>query len=78
MLIWGYDSQVQFPDRGGWGTYIIPNGQCYTTNAGGNSNEGINVYDWSTSQNIGSTIYNGSSGETIVTIPGPSFYAFNG
>jgi hypothetical protein len=30
------------------------------------------------SEYIGSTIYNGSVGETIVTIPGPSFYAYNG
>jgi len=29
-------------------------------------------------QYIGSTVYNGQLGETIVTIAGPSFYAYNG
>lgn len=70
----GFGSSASFPNRGGWGTFVIPNGQCYTTQAGGNINEQINVYDADTGQLIASTIYNGSVGETIVTIAGPSFY----
>jgi hypothetical protein len=71
----GFDSYVSFPDRSGWVTSVIPSGWCDTTQAGGNSNEQIDVYDSDTGQLIGSTIYNGSVGETIVTIAGPSFYA---
>ena len=76
----GYASYVVFPGgtRGGWSTFVIPNGQCYTTHAGGNANEDVDVYDADANQYIASTIYNGSVGETIVTIVGPSFYAYNG
>jgi hypothetical protein len=73
----GYPSYAVFPGRGGLSTYVIPNGQCYSTYLGGTTNEEVDVYanNW---QYIGSTIYNGSVGETIVTIAGPSFYAYNG
>jgi hypothetical protein len=74
----GYGSYAQWPDRGDFSTFVIPNGQCYTSNVGGNTNEDIDIYDACTNQLIGSTIYNGSVGETIVTIAGPSFYAYNG
>ena len=74
----GYASYVVFPDRGGFSTFVIPNGQCHTTVLGGNGNEDVEVFDGDTNQVIASTIYNGSVGETIVTIPGPSFYAYNG
>jgi hypothetical protein len=74
----GYYSYASFPDRGGASTYLVPNGWCYVFPYGGNSNEQVNVYDANNNQYIGSTIYNGSVGETIVTIPGPSFYAYNG
>jgi hypothetical protein len=74
----GYDSYAVFPDRGGFATFVVPNGWCYIFPYGGNSNEEVNVYEANNNQYIGSTIYNGSVGETIVTIPGPSFYAYNG
>jgi hypothetical protein len=75
----GYTSAVVFPDRGDYSTVGIPNGQCYTfDNWAGTTNEEADVYDRGTNQYIGSTIYNGSVGETIVTTAGPSFYAYNG
>jgi hypothetical protein len=74
----GYWSNVEFPDRGGLSTYVIPPGECYGTPLGGSFNEQANVYDSNTGRLIGSTIYNGSVGETIVTIAGPSFYGYNG
>lgn len=74
----GYGSFAVFPDRGGWSTVVIPNGVCLRYAMGGNINEEVDVYDADNGQYIGSTIYNGLVGETIVTIPGPSFYAYNG
>jgi hypothetical protein len=74
----GYDSQAVFPDRGGFATFIVPPGWCYVFPYGGTSNEQVDVYDSDNNQYIGSTIYNGLVGETVVTIPGPSFYAYNG
>lgn len=74
----GYDSYASFPDRGGLATYVVPNGSCYVTYLGGDTNEQVNIYEANNNHYIGSTIYNGSVGETIVTIAGPSFYAYNG
>ena len=73
----GYASYAAFPGRGGWATYVASPGSCVTLNAGGNVNERVDVYTgWG--QYIASTIYNGTFGETIVTVAGPSFYAYNG
>lgn len=74
----GYSSYVVFPGRGGLSTFVIPAGECYGTALGGSTNEQVDVYDADGGQYIGSTIYNGSVGETLVTISGPSFYAYNG
>jgi hypothetical protein len=73
-----YASYASFPGRSGLSAFVIPNGTCYGTFLGGNTNEQVNVYDADNNQYIGSTIYNGSVGETIVTIAGPGFYAYNG
>jgi len=74
----GYGSVAQFPDRGYLETVVIDPGRCTSLVLGGDTNEQVNVIDADTDQLIGSTIYNGSVGETIVTIAGPSFYAYNG
>jgi hypothetical protein len=73
----GYASYISFPNRGGLFSEGVPNGYCAFFPWAGN-NEQVNVYDYDNKQYIGSTIYNGSVGETIVTIAGPSFYAYNG
>jgi hypothetical protein len=73
----GYGSTVFFPDRGDWTTGIVPAGSCYTYDLGGSINEEVDVYMQTSPSGgvgIGSTIYNGAVGETIVTIAGPSFY----
>jgi hypothetical protein len=69
-----YGINVSFPDRGGLGFAPFV-GQCGTVYLGGSQNEQVNVYT-STGAYVGSTIYNGSQGETIVGIAGPSFYAY--
>jgi hypothetical protein len=71
-----YSSYASFPARGGMQTQIIPQGACRTYDLGGSANEQVNVYKYLSAggQLIGSTIYNGSVGEKIVTIAGPSFY----
>jgi hypothetical protein len=75
----GYGSYITLPDRSGFFTTTVPNGWCYTFAVpGGDTNEQVNVYDANNNQYIGSTIYNGSVGETIVTIAGPRFYTYNG
>ncbi|SNQ50181.1 conserved exported hypothetical protein [Frankia canadensis] len=71
----GFDSYAEFPGRGGFSTYIIPAGTCHTTNLGGSVIEQVNVHKGNGAY-IGSTIYNGSVGLVIVTISGPSFYAY--
>jgi hypothetical protein len=69
-----YGINVSFPDRGGLG-YSPFFGQCGTVYLGGSQNEQVNVYT-DTGAYVGSTIYNGLRGETIVGISGPSFYAY--
>jgi hypothetical protein len=77
----GYDSWVDIPPvdfETGMATVIVPDGSCQTWPFdGGFENRKVDVYQ-AGGQYIGSTIYNGSVGETIVTIAGPSFYAYNG
>jgi len=69
-----YSSYASFPGRGGWSTNVVPVGYCYVYNIGGNVNETVNVYLYNgTSYYLGSTIYNGLLGETIVTTA-TSFY----
>ncbi|GAB2932134.1 hypothetical protein GCM10027280_19810 [Micromonospora polyrhachis] len=72
----GYSPTAVFPDRGGLS--ITPMvGTCTTANLGGNTNERVDIYV--DGRKIGSTIYNGAPvGTTVVTIPGPSFYTYNG
>ncbi|CUU59364.1 hypothetical protein Ga0074812_12741 [Parafrankia irregularis] len=68
---------MSFPGRGGLSTFIIPNGSCHSTSLGGNYNEQIDVYRWDGGEHyLGSTIYNGSVGLVVVTIGGPSYYAY--
>jgi hypothetical protein len=74
---WGYASYVAFPSRGGLTTRIAGDGSCVSDYIGGSTNESVDVYV-SSGRYIGSTIFNGSAGETIVTTPGFSFYAYNG
>jgi hypothetical protein len=57
---------------------VIPNGTCCDTFLDGNTNEQVSVYDADNNQYIGSTIYNGPVGETIVTVAGLNFCAYNG
>jgi hypothetical protein len=72
----GYTSYAEWPDRGGLSTVLVDNGNCLTVYLGGDENEQVNVYEYNGSSiYIGSTIYNGLVGETIVTVAGPSFYA---
>ncbi len=73
----GYLSYVDIPAYGA-SSFVANPDHCVTTWFGGNTNVQIYVYDVNSGQEIGSTIYNGSVGETIVTIDGPSFYAYNG
>ena len=69
-----YSSYAVFPDRGGWSTNVVPVGYCYVYGLGGSTNEDVDVYLYNgTSYYLGSTIYNGSVGETIVTTAS-SFY----
>jgi hypothetical protein len=71
----GYTSVVSWVDRGNR-SVLAPAGTCFTIYMGGTYNEQINVYDDvnGTFYYIGSTIYNGLVGETLVTVGGPSFY----
>lgn len=77
----GYTSFARIPDRGGWSTLLVNSGSCSEYDLGGSWNEEVDVYEFgggngttSASTYIGSTIYNGSVGLTIVTVPGPSFF----
>jgi hypothetical protein len=72
----GFGSSIDFVDRG-WSTLPVPNGECDSFDVGGDTNETVEVYDDNTNTSIGYTIYNGTTGETIVTTAGPSFYAYN-
>ncbi|CAO5155186.1 Streptomyces killer toxin-like beta/gamma crystallin domain-containing protein [Frankia sp. AiPs1] len=73
----GYDSHVVFPGRGGWSTYLIQPGTCYTSTISGTINEQIDVYQYDGRDHyLGSTIYNGSVGLVVVTTSGPSYYAY--
>lgn len=77
----GYTSYASFPGRGGRSTDLVNSGSCESFYFGGDQNEQVDIYEfggnngvtgWSTY--IGSTIYNGIQGLTIVTVPGPSFF----
>lgn len=74
----GYASYASFPGHGGLSTLVIPNGTCCDTFLDGYTNEQVSVYDADNNQYIGSTIYNGPVGETIVTVAGLNFCAYNG
>jgi hypothetical protein len=71
----GYASNAVFPDRGGFSTFAIPDGSCRSMDMGGSQNEQVDVYK-NGDQYLGSTIYNGSVGLVVVTISGPTYYAY--
>jgi hypothetical protein len=68
-----YDSYAVFPGRGGFTTLPVLFGTCAVSSVPGIANEQVDLYEADRTY-IGSTIYNGSIGETVTTIPGPSFY----
>jgi hypothetical protein len=77
----GYASYVEIPfgfrrDRG---TVVVPDGSCEIVGYGGGDQDlQVEVYDADTGQHIGTTFYNGSFGETIVTFEGPNMDSFPG
>jgi hypothetical protein len=77
----GYGTWVDIPPvdhESGMFMDVVRDGSCNTwafDSYGENRQVEVYTEDW---QSLGSTIYNSSVGETIVTIPGPSFYAYNG
>jgi hypothetical protein len=74
----GFTTSVVFTDRDDATVGPVPNGDCYSYYVGGDTNETVQVFDdTDTEESLGYTIYNGTTGETIVTTAGPSFYAYN-
>jgi hypothetical protein len=69
----GYDSRVE-----AYGRFEedVPDGQCMTFNDG---TGGINIalkVSGAGGEYIGTTVYNDAAGLVVVTVPGPSFYAY--
>lgn len=67
----GYGSYAVFP--GYIGTSVVYAGNCGNFTVSVYQNIQVDVYE-ANGTYIGSTIYNGLAGETIVTVAGPSFY----
>ena len=71
----GYNSFLEFPDRGGLQLNVVSNGSCMRWDQlGGSANERVDVFGFN-NRYIGSTVYNGSVGLNVVTLAGPTFAA---
>ncbi|MEW1724902.1 hypothetical protein [Streptomyces sp. NPDC093109] len=64
-----YDTVAEFPGRGGWSTYVISPGKCYSTTLTGRSNDAVNLvaYKGSAKYVYAGFSYNNATGINITT-----------